>query len=703
MRSRVMSESQTRALAPAKAYVRLARKDELNDLADMARRAFISDPIYNYSGNLKEPLSNDTNTSKRRTLQKFQRLLIGSSMAIGARTTVVAVPVASEGSETNRGKEELAAVCIWSPEGKHLDTSHPFTLLRNGFLGILTGWGITGLKRIALEYSNSCDKAWKEIRKSEDFKADATNGEWYVQMVCTAPEHQGKGYLSLIMREMFEYAPNQVLTLDASTPKSRDRYAHLGFELKRPWGIGKGKADSRGFKAKGDAPGMEFYAMVKILPQTTIQHDFPVVLKDIHSGTVPAESFWVSFYKQGEPSIHGKVHCTLDETDPRRDRITMQPRDGVEFDRLHEYRYTASCLGLSIPSTAIVLPSQVYADPDHSDEIHPHQIPTFAVSAPSASSSFQILATGYQAGTVSLYTLDPSSSKPTYAVSPRLEIKPFASSRLHKSTPTALLLLPPNPSHSASNLLVSAGLDFTIHLTPITTPRVPTAAPTAPAELTPSASLKAHTRAVTSLLALSPSSLVSGGKDGALRFWDLNTAQQTAVVASTGLSPVTALAGSESDAYAATQSGVVERFDVRTRASVARTEKSGVAVSALAVDGDAHAVVAGGIDGVVRVWDVRALGQERARWKRSGGSIEGAAILPSPGPDASLKVLVGGEDGLPYIARLGDGDGPNVSVETELVFGDVEAVRCVRLSKGVNGEDEVWMSGDGGVVRRYAL
>ncbi|KAA1472582.1 WD40 repeat-like protein [Dentipellis sp. KUC8613] len=386
----------------------------------------------------------------------------------------------------------------------------------------------------------------------------------------------------------------------------------------------------------------------------------------------------------------------------------MQPRDGVEFGRLHDYQYTAACPALSIHSTAIVLPSHVYADPDHSDEVHPHQIPTFAVSAASPSSSSQILATAHQAGTVSLYALDPSSPKQgpsstTYSISQKVEIKPFASSRLHKSTPTALLLLPSDASPGASNLLISAGLDFTIHLTPITAPRAPTATPTAPAELTPSASLKAHTRAVTSLLALSPSSLVSGGKDGALRFWDLNTAQQIAVAASSGLSPVTALAGSDSDAYAATQSGVVERFDVRTRASVARTEKSGVAVSALAVDGDAHAVVAGGADGVVRVWDVRALGQERARWKRTGAAVEGAAILPRSGSDASLKVLVGGEDGLPYVARLGEGDRPDVSVETELVYGDVEAVRCVRLLKGVNGEDEVWMSGDGGIVRRYTL
>ncbi|KAA1472581.1 hypothetical protein DENSPDRAFT_778752 [Dentipellis sp. KUC8613] len=259
-----MSESQAQAPAPAKAYVRLARKDELNTLADLARRAFITDPIYSYCGNLSEPLSNEKDSSKRRTLQKFQRLIIGSSMALGARTTVVAVPVTSEGSKTDKDHEEIAALCIWMPGAKHLDASHPLILIRNGFFSIFRGWGFTGLKRIVLEYSNRCDKTWKEIRKSEEFKTDVANGEWYVQMVCTAPEYQGKGYLSLIMREMFEHAPNQALTLDASTPKSRDRYAHLGFELKSPWEVGKGKADSRGLKTKGDAPGMEFYAMVKV-------------------------------------------------------------------------------------------------------------------------------------------------------------------------------------------------------------------------------------------------------------------------------------------------------------------------------------------------------------------------------------------------------------------------------------------------------
>ena len=67
-----------------------------------------------------------------------------------------------------------------------------------------------------------------------------------------------------------------------------------------------------------------------ILPISTIQHDFQTaVISDVLDGTLPEDKFWVSCYKYGEPSVHGKVSATLDEQN--RDLVLFVARDGVEF------------------------------------------------------------------------------------------------------------------------------------------------------------------------------------------------------------------------------------------------------------------------------------------------------------------------------------------------------------------------------------
>lgn len=79
---------------------------------------------------------------------------------------------------------------------------------------------------------------------------------WYLQMVGTDPEYQGRGVfstfepnqmvfhvnphinissifeglMSLLVRDAFAYDPQSTFTLEATTAKSRDQYKHLGFE-----------------------------------------------------------------------------------------------------------------------------------------------------------------------------------------------------------------------------------------------------------------------------------------------------------------------------------------------------------------------------------------------------------------------------------------------------------------------------------------
>lgn len=69
-----------------------------------------------------------------------------------------------------------------------------------------------------------------------------------------------------------------------------------------------------------------------ILPITTIQPDFLEVIADVHNGVVPSEAIWISVYKTGETSVHGKINVVLDEVD--RDSTLFEVREGdVKLER----------------------------------------------------------------------------------------------------------------------------------------------------------------------------------------------------------------------------------------------------------------------------------------------------------------------------------------------------------------------------------
>ena len=98
------------------------------------------------------------------------------------------------------------------------------------------------------------------------------------------------------------------------------------------------------------------------LPTATIQDDFTTVLSEVHAGIIPSENIWLSFYKDGEPSIHGKISVSLHEQD--RDRVELVGRGGVELTRASqvslfflEWKYSFSFVFSSVDSS--VDPSSV--------------------------------------------------------------------------------------------------------------------------------------------------------------------------------------------------------------------------------------------------------------------------------------------------------------------------------------------------------
>ncbi|KAH9177707.1 WD40 repeat-like protein [Lactarius sanguifluus] len=410
------------------------------------------------------------------------------------------------------------------------------------------------------------------------------------------------------------------------------------------------------------------------LPTATIQDDFTTVLSEVHAGIIPSESIWLSCYKDGEPSVHGKVAIGLHEQD--RDRIELTGVGGVELTRTSQFRYTARCSHLGIDSVEFISPTEVYADPSHSDERHPRQIPSFAVSD-------GLLATALLDGTVSIYDLPrspPVSAR--YPVPTTHALQPIVSTKLHKSVINALEII---SGTSPDPILASAGSDFIIHLTPLPV----SSAGTSPA-LTPLLSLKGHTRPVTALLPCTNDALLSAGKDGSLRTWDIRSGAQKAMWALE--KPAVALAASADDTsgiiWVALADGSVQSLDARESTPTLTTKLAtgAAAARAIAVSGDGREIALGGADGTAVVFDVRG-GAVRQRWRRGGAPIECVSFAPGG------RVVIGGEDGLPHV--IDRAAGLHVS---ELVFGNIEAARALRVS-----EEFIYISGDGGVVRKYEL
>ncbi|EIN04373.1 hypothetical protein PUNSTDRAFT_128410 [Punctularia strigosozonata HHB-11173 SS5] len=254
----------------AKPYIRQATLAELDELTETASRAFLDDPMLHYCADAHVPMSDPGSAKDRRDQARFLRFLIKSTFLCKHRNTVVVLP-----STTRGGKEKIVAGTLWLHPGSRPDNA--IVLLRAGCVGAMKAWGRKGLVRLAREYEPASGRAQEEAFKKR-FKGDGKKlrprDAWFLQLAWTDPEYQGRGealrlvpdgYLSMLIRDQFAFAPREVHALDASGPKSRDRYEHLGFEENCPLRFGVGKVDADGVVAKDKekARGLVQFSMTK--------------------------------------------------------------------------------------------------------------------------------------------------------------------------------------------------------------------------------------------------------------------------------------------------------------------------------------------------------------------------------------------------------------------------------------------------------
>ncbi|KAJ7620100.1 acyl-CoA N-acyltransferase [Roridomyces roridus] len=240
-------------------HIRVATVTDLDELAALNQRAFIASPPQTFFSQANTPLTTDSKDASRRNNQtKFLRFLIRRSWSLGARITVV---VLSGGAN---GADKIIASAIWRPPitgGKKSPST--FSALRMGLLSVLMGWGLGSLTRIS-ELVQSSEHVLEEGYALHKLPG-SPDDSWYLQVAAVDPEFQGKGYMSMLLREGFKHAPNAVFTLEATTPRARDIYEHHGFQVVRDVIVGAGKVDAGGVNASGDAAtGFPMYPMIKL-------------------------------------------------------------------------------------------------------------------------------------------------------------------------------------------------------------------------------------------------------------------------------------------------------------------------------------------------------------------------------------------------------------------------------------------------------
>ncbi|KAG6828573.1 hypothetical protein H0H92_007503 [Tricholoma furcatifolium] len=459
-----------------------------------------------------------------------------------------------------------------------------------------------------------------------------------------------------------------------------------------------------------------------ILPVVTIDPTFTTVLHDVCSGFIPSEKFWISCYKASHPSVHAKITAELHAKD--RDLVVTTVREGnLSLDRtqddvspsqdslsfcpnLRSQKYIVSCGSLGIDKIPVLPPIQEYLDVERSNPRQPQRITAFDVSPDSSR-----FATGFLDGTVFLYptssTSSSSRSAPVQQITPAIAVRSVA--RAHLSTITHLQFFP------SSRVLLSSGADFSLSILPADLPEpgsIP-ASTTTSTRLTAARTLRAHTRPITATAIIGAGrNILSSSLDGTLKLWDvpsstvlssISSQSNQPILSSTFASVVSADPQSLTDGttvFCGLQNGSVQLFDLRAQNATvqAPTTPGYGGASALAHDVNHHLLAVGSSKGLVNVYDTRSMGVSVTSFKRGDGGAGVEDLTFFGREDAQLVVAT--SDGLPYVASILP-DGPVVS--SELVGGDCDPVRSVRVREAQGGAWDIWTAGDDAIVRRWRI
>ncbi|KAL5513581.1 hypothetical protein ACEPAH_3980 [Sanghuangporus vaninii] len=257
-------------------YVRLANPSEHKAAARVLTRAFARDPAMNWYGCVKEMVP-DCNSSEPHAVQTIERLhcfqtaILKLTHLLGGVITVAVIPQNgnSEDDQTkdnSGGQEKIVGVTLWLKPGQSLDFGLGI-LIRSGIYKVLYGWGIEGVKRVLIEFSPAVERTLENAFNS---RRKSRMDSWHLLEMVVDPVYEGKdfqGVCSIMMKEGFKRTEPKPVHLEATKARTRDIYARFGFEVDEEHQFGRGKVDTNGLKAKGEAAtGYPEWVMTKVKP-----------------------------------------------------------------------------------------------------------------------------------------------------------------------------------------------------------------------------------------------------------------------------------------------------------------------------------------------------------------------------------------------------------------------------------------------------
>ncbi|KAJ4492664.1 hypothetical protein C8J55DRAFT_555632 [Lentinula edodes] len=240
------------SIHPMQTSIRLARPNEYPAAIRVLTRAFTQDPAFNWYGGVKQAVphyeSNSADTVKTmRNLRYFQEAVLKMTVISGGYVVVVVVPNGTKGiQQPGEEKEMIIGVTLWLKPGQSLDLGI-LDIIRSGGLKALWGWGFMGLKRVFLDFTPAVERSLEK----GPFRVDATN------QACP-------GICSLMMKDGFTRTTPKPVHLEATKARTRDIYAHFGFEVDEEHQFGVGSVDENGIRARGEkATGYPEWVMTK--------------------------------------------------------------------------------------------------------------------------------------------------------------------------------------------------------------------------------------------------------------------------------------------------------------------------------------------------------------------------------------------------------------------------------------------------------
>lgn len=97
---------------------------------------------------------------------------------------------------------------------------------------------------------------------------------------------------------------------------------------------------------------------LQILPYITVQHDLQEVIQDVADGTIGAEPFWVSVYREGSTSVHGKVLAKASME--KENQVDLEAQGDIDFERQTSSSFLVGCSDLNVPKTTLKMPTQTH-------------------------------------------------------------------------------------------------------------------------------------------------------------------------------------------------------------------------------------------------------------------------------------------------------------------------------------------------------